>query len=131
MLFSPDSKWFLKFGKTIDRSLLTADGIKVASFVKLPFYQSDDNPLNLSKQDYMEGFDVRHKVAPFQWWQHWREATRSYRFSHNSRRLTRFTSENHVALHNLETGIEEIIWKPEAWLYSIIPNDIEFDDEDE
>ena len=128
VIFSPDSRTALRLEPNGRRTLIGPQRGSKFTFTKPPYYEyEDDNPDNLTPGAALMGYHWRCKVAPFQWWQFWREVTRAYQFSPDSQWFARFTDQHAVILRNLISQTERIIYQPlETW-NPILVNDIVFD----
>lgn len=124
VVFSPNGRSVLRFGARGERDLIQLDAAKIVAFSKPPYYLSDDdNPSNLPYAKEAHN-GPRFIVAPFLWWQLWRELTRTYRFSPDSRWFARFTEKYDVVLHDLDKNTERTIYQPVG---PIMPNNLAFD----
>ena len=132
VVLSPDCQAVLKLEADDRRTLFCP---KIVNFSKPPYYlYDDDNPANMSPETARKSFySDRSNVAPYPWWQLWREVTRSYLFSSDSRWFARFSDRQCVVLHDLKSGTEQVIFDP---VYSdlrdpILINNLVFDNKTE
>jgi hypothetical protein len=126
VMFSPDGQSILKLEQGGQRTLTVAKTSSHVSFNRPAYYLSkSDHPSDIPSQYFKESFyGPRYSVAPFLWWQQWREITRSYQFSPDSRWFARFTDDNKVILHDLHNGSHKVIYSSVG---RILANNITFD----
>lgn len=125
---SHDNKWVLTLDvSTRSRALSGSVPEQYIEFNKPPFYSySDDNPANVP--GFRQG-PRRSQVARYRWLQFWREVTRAYQFSRDSRWFARFTEDHCVVLHDLHhNGSARLIYRPDESWRGIMVNNILFDD---
>ena len=123
-VLSRNGEYALLLNPGEDRTLVGSGG-RIMTFAKAPFYHYEtDDPARAPPDDI--GFQ-RWLVAPVHWWQLWREVTRAYQFSADSRWFARFTEEHCVTLCDLETFTERIVHRPEGSWSCILMNNLTFD----
>jgi len=124
VVLSRNGQYALRLNPGDGRTLVDLHG-RTMSFAKPPFYHYEtDDPAKAQPDDV--GFQ-RWLVAPVHWWQLWREVTRAYQFSPDSRWFARFTKEHCVAVCDLETFTERIVHRPEESWTCILMNNLDFD----
>lgn len=112
VLVSPDGKWVLCLERPNVRILSCSQSASEVRFYKPSYYQfTDEDPSILSPSEASLAY-TRHVIAPFEWWQLWREVTRAYQFSNDSQWFARLTEKGSIILHNLVDFTETVISLP-------------------
>ena len=127
IIMSRNGRFVLKLNSDQSRTLLDCTQDKCITFNKPPYYDyADDDPSILPVADL--GYQ-RWMIAPFLWWQFWREVTMSYQFSPDSQLFARLTDDHCVVLHHLESFVERKIDHPNESLNYILMINLTFDSE--
>lgn len=119
VILSPDRRNVLRLDSCNNRVLFSTGGV-IISFTK-PSYCAGTT--NLASREV--GYNRLN--VPLTWWHLWREVTRAYRFSPDSRWFARFTEQYALVLCDLQNYSERVIYQPEKSLSRIILNDLMFD----
>lgn len=125
MIVCRDRTHILRMNRNNSRTLINTNTDESVEFTNLP-------PTNESQMqvEYLlpgESDYRRQESTDLEWWQLWREVTRLYQFSYDSRWFARFTPENSVVLHDLRQQSQITILKPDASWSNILVNNLAFD----
>lgn len=112
VLLSPDRRWVLSIENFASRVLSGPSSSIDVRFSKPPYYQfTKKDPSKFSPTELALAYS-RHRIAPFEWWQLWREVTRAYQFTPDSVWFARLTDQGSIVVRNLLYGTEKIISLP-------------------
>ena len=126
VILSPDGQTILKLESGNRRVLVRTVGRAITFNKPLYYLHEYDDPSDCPERLHEEKH-WRWNVAPLVWWHYWREVTRAYTFSSDSRWFARFTDQNCVMLHDLETQTERLIYQPPDTWTSSVANNLAFD----
>ena len=109
VLFSPDSRWHLILQANDQFLLFDQEENLISTFRKPPrcgWVEERDSSVKPTSTEVHAGLNRRSNVAPFLWWQLWREITGRYVFSPDSRWFARITEGQSIILRNLKLNTE-------------------------